>query len=57
MTEINVEIAETLEKIQVINPELYGYWYSKLYPPFGDNKLWNKETLTHLDNFVKRFNA
>jgi len=28
---LDFQIADTLEKVQHINPELYGMWYSKLY--------------------------
>jgi hypothetical protein len=45
---LDVEIAETLEKVQHINPELYGYWYSKLYAPHGDTANWNVRTLEEL---------
>jgi hypothetical protein len=47
-TNILVEISETLEQVQLINPELYGEWYSKLYPPYGDNENWNVNTLKEL---------
>ena len=50
---LDFQIANTLEKIQHINPVLYGMWYSKLYPPHGDNKHWTAETLTHLNNLLK----
>ena len=53
MTDIDVKISETLEKVQHINPELYGQWYSKLYPPHGNNKYWNVETLIHLNDILK----
>jgi hypothetical protein len=53
MTDINSQIANTLEKIQHINPELYGMWYSKLYPPHGDTNNWTMETLTHLNTILK----
>ena len=46
--EMNVEIAETLERVQHINPELYGEWYSKLYAPHGDTANWNLTTLAAL---------
>jgi hypothetical protein len=52
MTDINFQIANTLEKIQQINPEVYGLWYSKLYPPHGNGNYWNVETLAHLNNLV-----
>jgi hypothetical protein len=50
---LNVKIADTLEKIQEINPILYGVWYSKLYPPHGDNKHWTTQTLALLNNLLK----
>jgi hypothetical protein len=50
---LNVEIAEVLEKIQNFNPTLYGFWYSKLYPPHGDTKHWTSATLAHLNNLLK----
>jgi hypothetical protein len=50
---LDFQIADTLEKIQHIDPVLYGMWYSKLYPPHGDNKHWTAETLTHLNNLLK----
>jgi hypothetical protein len=53
MTDINFQIADTLEKIQHINPELYGILYSKLYPPHGDIKHWNMQTLNLLKSIVK----
>jgi hypothetical protein len=36
--QINILIAETLEKVQHLNPELYGQWYSQLYAPYGDGE-------------------
>ena len=50
---LSVQIANTLEKIQDFNPTLYGFWYSKLYPPHGDSKHWNLTTLNHLNNLLK----
>jgi hypothetical protein len=52
MTDTDVKIADALEKVQRIDPELYGKWYSKLYPPYGDNENWNMETLNCLNNLV-----
>jgi hypothetical protein len=49
-----VDIAETLEELQDINPEQYAWWYSKLYPtenPPGDE--WNRYTLATLRNLVR----
>ena len=43
--QINFLIAETLEKLQSLNPDLYGHWYSQLYPPFGVKENWNVKTL------------
>ncbi len=50
---LDFQIANTLEKIQEINPVLYGMWYSKLYPPYGDNKHWTAETLARLNNLLE----
>jgi len=50
---LDFQIADTLEKIQEINPDLYGMWYSKLYPPHGDGNYWTAETLAHLNNLLK----
>ena len=50
---IDVEIADTLEKIQSVDPLRYGYWYSKLYAPHGDEANWNLTTLAHLNNLLK----
>jgi len=50
---LDFQIADTLEKVQHINPELYGMWYSKLYPPHGDINNWTMETLTHLNDLLK----
>jgi hypothetical protein len=50
---LDFEIADTLEKIQDFNPTLYGFWYSKLYPPHGNGDYWTQETLTHLTNLLK----
>ena len=53
MTDIDFQIADTLEKIQHINPEVYGLWYSKLYPPHVDINNWTMETLAQLNDIVK----
>ena len=50
----DVLIANTLEKIQCIDPELYGSWYSKLYPPYGDINNWNLHTLEELKAITKQ---
>ena len=49
-----VDIAETLERLQDINPEQYAWWYSKLYPtdnPPGDE--WTSYTLATLRNLIR----
>ena len=49
--QINVLIAETLEKLQELNPERYGVWYSKLYSnPNQDH--WNVKTLHTLEQLL-----
>ena len=53
MPDLNVRIAETLEKIQHFNPELYGWWYSKLYLPHGEERNWNETTLARLNQALK----
>jgi hypothetical protein len=48
------DIAETLERLQDINPEQYAWWYSKLYPtdnPPGDE--WTPYTLVTLRNLIR----
>jgi hypothetical protein len=50
---LNVEIAQTLEQVQLINPELYGEWYSKLYAPHGDISNWNVSTLKELNPIIR----
>jgi len=54
-TNILVEIAETLEQVQLINPELYGEWYSKLYAPYGDNENWNVNTLKEIKQILNEY--
>ena len=51
---LDVMIAETLEKVQHINPELYGEWYSKLYAPHGDTANWNVSTLDELNRIITK---
>ena len=53
---INVEIANVLEKVQVVNPLLYGWWYGKLYAPHGSEANWNKATLARLNDIVRKYN-
>ena len=50
--QINILIAETLEKVQHLNPELYGQWYSQLYPPYGNTDNWNVATLHQLEQLI-----
>lgn len=50
--QVNILIAETLEKLQDLDPELYGYWYTKLYPPAGDEGNWNVTTLHILEQLL-----
>ena len=51
---LDVMIAETLEQVQHINPELYGHWYSKLYAPHGDIANWNVSTLDELNRITTK---
>jgi hypothetical protein len=46
---LNVMIAETLEKLQDLNPDLYGLRYSQLYAPHGDIANWNVSTLHQIE--------
>ena len=48
----NILIAETLEKLQDLNPELYGDWYSKLYHTVGYEENWNVKTLDILEQLL-----
>lgn len=50
--QIDFLIADTLEKLQELNPELYGVWYSKLYAPHGDKENWNVKTLHTLEQLL-----
>lgn len=50
--QVNILIAETLEKLQDLDPELYGYWYTKLYHPVGDEDDWNVTTLDILEQLL-----
>ena len=49
--QINVSIAQTLEKLQDLNPDLYGIWYSKLYNN-PNEQTWNVKTLHVLEQFL-----
>ena len=46
---LNVMIAETLEKLQDLNPDLYGFRYSQLYAPHGNIANWNVSTLNQIE--------
>jgi hypothetical protein len=50
--QIDVMIAETLEKLQPLNPERYGVWYSKLYHPQDNTNYWNVRTLHTLEQLL-----
>ena len=49
---MHVQIAETLEELQHLNPDLYGLRYSQLYANKGevDPQAWNEQTLKMLQN-------
>ena len=47
--QISVKIAETLEKLQDLNPDLYGFRYSQLYAPHGDPANWNVSMLHQIE--------
>ncbi len=47
--QINVSIAETLEKLQDLNPDLYGFHYSQLYAPYGNPENWTVSTLHQIE--------
>jgi hypothetical protein len=49
---LNVLIASALEKVQDLNPERYGAWYSLLYPPHGSREYWNVKTLHTLEQLL-----
>ena len=44
--QINVQIAETLERLQDLNPDLYGFRYSQLY---GNTENWTVKTLHQIE--------
>jgi hypothetical protein len=50
--QIDVMIAETLEKLQPLNPERYGVWYSNLYHPQDNTNYWNVRTLHTLEQLL-----
>ena len=47
--QISVKIAETLEKLQDLNPDLYGFHYSQLYAPYGNPENWTVSTLHQIE--------
>ena len=47
--QISVKIAETLEQLQDLNPDLYGLRYSQLYAPHGDISNWTVKTLHQIE--------
>ena len=49
--QLSVKIAETLEKLQDLNPELYGFRYSQLYPNKGlaNPKVWAESMLQQIE--------
>jgi hypothetical protein len=49
---INVLIASTLEKVQELNPERYGVWYTRLYSAPNRKANWNVKTLHTLEQIL-----
>ena len=49
--QLNVQIAETLEKLQDLNPDLYGFRYSQLYSNEGiaNPEAWTVSTLHQIE--------
>jgi hypothetical protein len=49
--QISVKIAETLEKLQDLNPDLYALRYSQLYPNKGlaDPEAWTVSKLHQIE--------
>jgi len=47
--QLSVKIAETLEKLQDLNPDLYGLRYSQLYAPHGNIANWTVQTLNQIE--------
>jgi len=47
--QINFMIANTLEKLQPLNPDLYGLRYSQLYAPHGSPENWTVQTLHQIE--------
>ncbi len=49
--QISVQIAETLEQLQDLNPDLYGFRYSQLYSNQGyaNAEVWTVQTLHQIE--------
>jgi len=49
--QINVQIAQTLEQLQDLNPDLYGFHYSQLYSNQGNAnpQVWTLSTLHKIE--------
>ena len=49
--QISVKIAETLEQLQDLNPDLYGFRYSQLYSNKGyaNPEAWTVKTLHQIE--------
>ena len=52
--QINVQIAETLEKLQFLNPDLYCLRYSQLYSNEGiaNPEVWTVKTLHQIEQDI-----
>ena len=48
---LNVQIAQTLEQLQYLNPDLYGLRYSELYANNGvaDPQAWTENMLHQIE--------
>jgi len=47
--QISVKIAETLEQLQHLNPDLYAFRYSQLYAPHGNPENWTESMLQQIE--------
>jgi hypothetical protein len=47
--QLSVKIAETLEQLQDLNPDLYGLRYSQLYAPYGNPENWTESMLHQIE--------
>ena len=47
--QLSVKIAETLEQLQDLNPDLYGLRYSQLYAPYGNPENWTESMLQQIE--------